>query len=446
MSEPIPSPIPGPPTSSPPPRRGFLKRHWWKIGIGLFLALLLLVLLLPTLASTSPVRSLVVSKINDQLNGKLSIDSWSIGWTGGVTVKGIRIVDSAGVQILECRQLTTQQSLIGAARSRFDLGETKVEGLDFLLKIDKDGKSNFEQLAKASTDRTPSESKSEPAPAGKESSSLPDVKVQFVGDIRGTIETEGLPPLFLTDGRINVKVTGINDPIQHDIKLVMNVAGGKPGTVAITGSIDAVDNGQVNLEKLKANPTLTLSEIDLASMAPFLKLAGLDLTVAGRTDGKIVVNADGMNNASIDGNLRVAALSAGGALLNGDTFATTALDVPIKLTRTVVDADTTLIKIESLALRMPEASISITGEASQESLQRLAQQQAPGRAGQLNIKIGVPDFQKIANQLRNTLALVPGVSVTGGSYQQDVNLWMSEDSVVVKTRADLAGVTGTKDG
>src|SRR5205085_1956444 len=79
---------------APPPPR---KRRWLRrtlLGIGILVLLLLILLALaPTIASTGWARSIVVNKINQNLNGHVQIASWSLGWTGGVKLDGIKVFD-----------------------------------------------------------------------------------------------------------------------------------------------------------------------------------------------------------------------------------------------------------------------------------------------------------------------------------------------------------------
>src|SRR5262245_7251967 len=80
--------------SNQPPKKK--RRKWPWVIVGLLVLLLLLVALAPMIASTSPVRGIVVSKINEQLNGKLAVNDWSLGWTSGVKLNGVKIDDEHG--------------------------------------------------------------------------------------------------------------------------------------------------------------------------------------------------------------------------------------------------------------------------------------------------------------------------------------------------------------
>src|SRR5688500_28085 len=91
-------PTPTPEDSKPKKRR---RRRWPWVIVGIVVLLLLLVLLAPTIVSTAPVRSMIVGIVNDNLNGKLAINDWSIGWTSGVTLEGVKLEDEKGVRVLE---------------------------------------------------------------------------------------------------------------------------------------------------------------------------------------------------------------------------------------------------------------------------------------------------------------------------------------------------------
>ncbi len=84
------TPTPNTPPVSPEPQPAKpRKRRWIKIVIGIVVAILLLILMLPTIAGFGFVRSIVVGKINQGMDGgKVEIDDWSLGWLSGTTVRG----------------------------------------------------------------------------------------------------------------------------------------------------------------------------------------------------------------------------------------------------------------------------------------------------------------------------------------------------------------------
>src|SRR3954470_2559532 len=115
------TPTPG---DQPAPKK---KARWGRrilITLGvLVLLLVVLVALIPTIAGMGFVKNIVVGKVNDNLNGKLSIDSYSLSWTGGIDASGISVVDSAGQKVVDLRKVHTDLSLFDAIKGRYDLGK-----------------------------------------------------------------------------------------------------------------------------------------------------------------------------------------------------------------------------------------------------------------------------------------------------------------------------------
>src|SRR5687767_5709068 len=57
----------------------------WLRAVGVVvLLLLLLVVFAPTIASTGPVRSFVLGRVNETLTGRVEVADWSLGWTSGL--------------------------------------------------------------------------------------------------------------------------------------------------------------------------------------------------------------------------------------------------------------------------------------------------------------------------------------------------------------------------
>src|SRR5205085_10500792 len=145
-----------PPETSPgtlptPPAKKKKRRLWLKIPLVIIALLILLVIFLPQIAGMAFVRNIVVGRVSDNLNGKLAIADWHLGWTGGVVVQGVKIYDDRGTEILNIPRMSTQLSLINAIKGNYDLGDTKVEGpAEFFITVDKDGKTNLDRIAKTS--------------------------------------------------------------------------------------------------------------------------------------------------------------------------------------------------------------------------------------------------------------------------------------------------------
>src|SRR6185437_7844386 len=195
---------------APPPRkRSWLRRVLYVI-VALIVLLVIVVLLIPTIASTAWVRSIVVNKVNANLNGHVEIASWSLGWFSPLEVSGVKVFDDQNRQVLQIPHIVSHPSFISAIFGKYDIGETTIDGLDFNAIRYADGTLNLAKLAKsqpASSSPSSSAPAPQPAPKSNEQSSPASAKadeekkssLQISGELkitnaRGTIEMDTINP------------------------------------------------------------------------------------------------------------------------------------------------------------------------------------------------------------------------------------------------------------
>src|SRR5215212_7815902 len=135
---------PATPDLKPAPKKK--KRRWPYIVGGLLVLLLALLILAPSIASTGPVRGMVLNIVNDSLNGKVEVADWSLGWNSGITVDGLKVRDEANEVVLQASHVRTELSLwktIRSGGSEIALGRTVVDNLDLTkLHVDEQGVPN----------------------------------------------------------------------------------------------------------------------------------------------------------------------------------------------------------------------------------------------------------------------------------------------------------------
>src|SRR5688572_26667975 len=242
------APTPQQAPSTPAPKRK--KRRWPKVLGVIVVLILLLVLCLPWIASTAPVRGIVVSKINNNLNGSVAIDDYSVGWTSGINASGVKVYDAQKNLMLSVPKVSTELSLLGAMRGDLNLGDTVIDVRLDKIVVDKDGNVNLAGLGK--DDGQPKPSK-RPGDDDGDDISLPDIKGKLtVNVLGGSVTGEGVPaPITIDPSTIVINIPDINQPITNDIKLAYRVGNAKPSAISVIGSIDAVENGEIDLATVK---------------------------------------------------------------------------------------------------------------------------------------------------------------------------------------------------
>ncbi len=426
-----------PPPNSPnaPIAPAARRRKRWPLVIAAILVLLiLLVLLIPTIASTGLVRSIVVSKINDNLTGKVDIKDWSLGWFSGIDVRDVTVFDSQNQEVLSVGHVHTDLTLLNAIKGNYDLGNTLIEEPNLVkFTIGEDGQSNYQKLSKPSTGTKSSSEKS---------SELPNVRGNIsIKSLRGAIVTyvQGKPQtLFIQPSTVDLKIPDINSPIEEKLNLITKVNDGPEGTIAASGTVTAINSNRIlPVGKITADQTITLTSIDLGALSPFIKMSGTDLSLTGMTNGSLAIKSQG-TDGSLNGSINIVNLSATGTPLKGDTLKTAKLDIPVQLA--VANG---ILTITSLKVDSDLVKVDVNGTIPQSILTNLQNQKAPGAAGNLKATLLVDDVPKLINQLPHVVNLQQGVTLTSGKMSATSEIAIAKDSIAAKNHIELTNVAGT---
>ena len=418
------------------------RRRWPWVILGIVLVLILLVALAPTLLSTGAGKSFVVSKINNSLNGKLDIADWSIGWTSGVTLNGVKIDDQQGRRVVEVASIKVPMSLIAAARGNYDLGDTVINQPNLVnLEIYEDGSTNLDKLVKETADKTAP--KPEPT---SQPTQIPDVKGKItINGARATVSGPAVAsPIHLDSGDVIVNIPNINAPITNDAKFVYHVGQSPPSTIAMAGTVDAIENNTVNLDQLAADQKLEITKADLAAVEPFLQSPTAKTVLAGIANGTLQLKA-GADNAGVKGALAVTDFAYGGDALKRDIYKSANVSMPIDIAASGKGAATNL-KIQTFKLETDHVLVDISGQATQGALENIAAKKQPGSDGQIVLAINTKDLPGLVNLLRNTLDLQKEVEVKSGELKTRVELVMTPQRALVKQTLDAVatGKNGTQ--
>ena len=441
-------PVPG---SAPPRVR---KKHWGRrVALGLLSILILIgifVLLAPTLAGTAPVRRAMLTKLNEKLNGSVEIQNWSFGWTSGIQVDGIKVFDDRKAEILSVAHLRSGLTLLDAIRGRFHCGETVIDepNLEQFI-VYADGSNNFQKLLKqglpgAQNPRNvpsnePANDRSENAKKEGESSKPMDLQGHFtVNRLRGFIQDQraGEPIIIAPESSMSVKINTLAEPIGNSLLLVYRVGiNGLPGTIKIGGTAQTGERGNID-EKLE------LSSVSLAALNPLLAMAGKKLEFGGIVNGAIAIKAATSAPFSAEGKITADRFTASGDALQGETYSTGKLIVPVKVSGTSTDPKTARLQIESMGIQTDQATVGLTGDVSLAALQNAMQGRAPGSDGKLTVAFDIPSVKPLADQLPKTLHLQDGVKLAAGQLYHETNIWLSVGKTVVESKTDIQNIAG----
>ncbi|MBA3273207.1 MAG: DUF748 domain-containing protein, partial [Chthoniobacterales bacterium] len=418
------------------------------IGIGLLIVILLvLVALAPTLIGTPPVRSMIVGRVNNSIPGNIALDDLSLGWMSGMRISGLKVFDEQNALILEVPKFSTDLTLLKAIRGNLELGNTTADINATRVIIDQNGVSNVERAfgldqPKSDTEKAP---KSE-EPKSEEPTELPNISGSIaINILGGTIEMPGTLPqaVHLQPGSIKADIKNINEPITKSGELGYRLGDAAPGTITWNGDLDIADNNILDLAKLSGTEDLNVANVNLAPITAFLpKEQKVQLEGIARAALQLRGSGD---DASLNGSIDLADLVVGGAPLNGDTYKTKSLSVPIRVSRVASSSGGSKVRIESLGAKSDDFSLDISGEVPETAMQNLAALKPPGDTGEIAVKLQVPGLANLVNQLPNTFKLAEGVKISEGVLNTTAQIALKPESAAIAYDFAVSG-NGTRDG
>lgn len=443
-----------PKTPKPPGARKPIYRRWWVLTPAIVIVLLgLLVILLPWLASTAMARSIVLGKVNAQLNGRVAVEDWTLGWSGGIVVRGVRIFQADGVQILEMKRLSTELTAWDVIKGNYyTLGKTDVEGLDFDLKQYSDGTNNFQRLVKGgAAPVTPGETRPRPR---EQASELPPIQGDFDVELRGTVQTQQPDGRWqvvkLDRSRLKATVPDINGPIQHDLRLAVRTESGSTGSIVASGSADLFHEGAIDIRTLTAQETLEVQSLENSAFLALLPPDSGIEKLAGVTNGLFTIRKSlGGETTVAEGRLTSDQFAIGGPALKGDTFATPRLEVTLPFTtfeqisgrlRTGLNGPTT-----PLTVTFDQGTIQVGADATIGAIIEVLKNNRASANGEIASAIKL-DLAKLATQMPNLLSVDPKAKLQSGTFDQTLNVKMEEGKAIVSQLARTSELRGTREG
>lgn len=434
---------------------------WLRVVAVVVLLLLLLVVFAPTIASTGPVRSFVLGRVNETLNGRVEAAGWSLGWTSGLKANGVRVHDASGRQILQLTSVTTQLTLLDVIRGDFSLGDVVIDGLDFLLRREADGEMNFVKVARAKPPVERPDAPAQPAPAPADpaaqpapASKLPNLSGNVViRNSRGTFEdvTKGQTVQFTSiDGA--VKVPDINGPIENSLTVTAATPDGQRGTLKLGGSIDVIENNEVRVEAANVDEKIEVAGVALPALVAFMPPGTID-TMRGDANAVVQLKLNAGQGGFVEAEFTSDGFAAGGPALKGDTLQ--AKRFVLSIPRTSIDMSaghgswanwpirTGGEKPQPIRIALVqdgyEDTVRLGVNATPQSLMNLGQNLKPGAPGQLDLAVNV-DLGGYARQLPNVFQGQEGRRLRSAKLAHTISVTLAPDRASIDETLDLTDI------
>lgn len=316
------------------------KARWGRrilIALGaLVLLLLLLVLLLPTLLSTGAGKGWIQASVNNNLAGKVEMESLSLGWGRGQMVTGLKVYDPQGQVVLTADRVELPDaSILALARGSRDLGLIRVVKPDAAIVQDQNGQTNIAK-AFAARNAPPAREQIKPKakPGAEQPATVPEnlsVKLEVV-DGHATYVAPGIEPAEVTNLALTADAVDLKNIL---LKLQSQIRqGGSGGSVnadvKIANAVGA--GGVIQPQQATIDSNVTLASLPVAVADRLLKQNGALVALLGPVlDGKLTAKG---NLSHLEAQLHAQSqhmAANGAAKVNGGTL-TIAPGTQFKLT------------------------------------------------------------------------------------------------------------------
>ncbi len=383
-----------------PPQRKCRRRRWWiRFPLGILVLLIILVALAPYLASTATGSRLILSLVNDQIQGRVGVEELSLSWRGPTKLSGLTVVDPAGREVLTVDQAAWPGGVWTALRSREQLGNISVDSPRAVLHIDEHNQISLVQAFSLRKQAVSAEPVVLPPLTGRVSLNKGSIRM-VLSDGR----TYDVPQL---DAKCDVDAL-------RDLKGTVQVTLADASTVAVDAAIrQFTTSGRPDLSRASGQVNVTTSgEVDIASLTQFV-LNQVSAAGKGNLDARLTFQPGETLLVVKSRVTGVQIARAGTAEVNPTDLA---IEGQTRLTSKTMSAEVSLTgQAGSAQVRM---AYSPSGQSVQTSPQQLLSAVVTGN------EIAMPDFSidarsdvdlaTLAQAVPALLHIRPGVRITSG--------------------------------
>jgi hypothetical protein len=288
------------------------KIWFWILG-GAALLILIIFFAVPLFLSSAAGRSLVVSQINQSVDGQVQMDDLSVGWFRGVHLRNVTFDDDQGNTSVQVERIETQPQLTALLGGRVKLGKTVIENPRVYLRV---------PPPEARAAEAAREERTETRRDGRPQLPVNQIDLEVV-DGQATIEIAGQPEQRVSFTNIASNVT-LSPGKASTMAFSMQVQDGQTqGTVQAQGTVDAdqrdwtIKDGRFNVK---------IANLQLGSLKPLFALAGQPMDMEGELNADAAVQMANNELQNVSANAVITNFAQG----TGDQR--TAFEQPIRVT------------------------------------------------------------------------------------------------------------------
>ena len=212
------------------------------VTAGLLVVALIIIGLLPAIVSSDMMKPFVIQKLNRQLPGQLQLESWSVGWFGGIKSLGIVYDNRTDGLLARVSEIKTEKGLLGLMLAGGELGAVEINDPTVVFSLSDMAESRDSQKTPPAT---PSP---ESIPAGKEDTLIPAFygKLTITNGSILTATADGHEKIVAKNLGLILEAPGPQTPITYRFS---TESGDSSGRASGEGSLVLAADDPLNMQK-----------------------------------------------------------------------------------------------------------------------------------------------------------------------------------------------------
>ena len=382
-------------------------------------------LLVPVLVSSEKGRQIILSKINQSIDGRADFADLSMGWFKGIRIADLSFDDTAGQISLKVKQIATEPHYASLLTGNLAFGQTTIDQPRVWINL---------------KDRPPAETVTTTKKVPKEAAGIAivtDITVND-GNVKVTDTDDKTVELAQINSNINLRPSGKQS--NFDLNMVV-AADDKQSQVQADGRITPAKTKEKSGWTLKGadyDIGINVEDIDLESLQPFLDMAGVDIEAKGNISVDLQSRFIDGQIDNITGTVKGTQLEIGTGQ-NQEKIQTSVLDVDLKLTQ-----KEQMINIQNVQVTTDWAQIKANGSMPMtiKSLDSFLSAEADyDLSGTFDCNLA-----DVVSQIPTTLGLKEGTEISSGKIAGDIKTTGSAGQKQIQAQVQLADLKGTVEG
>ena len=379
-------------------------------AVAFFFVIFAVLVFLPAILSSDTLKPRLLQTVNQHLPGQLQIEEWTFKWFSGFNAKGVTYDHRQENLLVTVAELKGYRGLVQLLINSGSLGGVEVVKPQLLFYL---------------SDKTPSDSSQKtesPQRAG-----LPAFSgiLKITDGSILTVKPDQSQQVVVKDLDIFVDISDIQQPIAYRVFLT---SGDTVGRLAGEGTITLSQNEPLNLNAIKSNAKLKISDWELGDALAILASRGNFPQGKGRLNADLTLRGSASENLDISGHAAIKQLQLWGGPLGLDRPAVSKIDMRV---------DGTIIQ-STLTLKQVKFQSSLANGSAKGSFTNQGQKRLNGTAD-INLA-------EIFTQLPHTMKLRKDTTLSRGNLILSADVKSADGVAAFDSTARIDQIRGVRKG